>query len=219
MQIHLLGYSEAAVSRLLDTLQLKGYSDEIVIVQNIKVPEVLPFCPPGIRYRKVFWDQWFFEYDKQACIPAVMNPNPKKLIFDFFDKNKGVSKVNYFSLAHPSSITASTAQIDKGCFFEPGVIIASFARIGFAVYVNRGSTIGHHSVIGDFVTIGPGVHIAGHCYIGNGSQVGIGSVIFDHVKIGNNSIIGGGTVVTKDIPDNVVAWGNPCRIVKTNTDK
>lgn len=219
MHIHLLGYSEATISRILDALLLKGHSEEVMIVQNIEVAGTMPFCPAGISYKKIFWDQWNFKRDKHTCLLAAMNPVTKKKIFDFFNKNKAVGRNDYCSLSHPSSVIASTAEIGNSSFIEPGVVIASFASIGFGVYVNRSTTIGHHVIIDDFATFGPGVHIAGHCHIGKGSQVGIGSVIFDHVKIGNNCVIGGGSVVTKDIPDNVIAWGNPCRVIKNNTEE
>lgn len=214
MHIHLLGYSEATISRILDTLLLRDYSEEVVIVQNIEVKELILFCPPGIKYRKIFWDQWKFDAQDHRCLPAVMSPQVKKTIVDFFNKHHGINEEHYITLSHPSSVIASTAEVGNGSFIEPGVVIASFASFGFGVYVNRGSTIGHHVIIGDFVNIGPGVHIAGHCHVGGGSQIGIGTVVFDQIKIGSNTIIGGGSVVTKDIPDNVIAWGNPCKVVK-----
>lgn len=50
--------------------------------------------------------------------------------------------------------------------------------------------------------------------IGNNVWIGGGSIICPGVTIGNNSVIGAGSVVTKDIPDNVLAAGNPCKIIK-----
>ena len=51
-------------------------------------------------------------------------------------------------------------------------------------------------------------------YIGNNVWIGAGSIILPGVKIGNNSVIGAGSVVTKDIPANVVAVGNPCKVLR-----
>ena len=65
-------------------------------------------------------------------------------------------------------------------------------------------------------TINPGVNIAGNVTIGEGCQIGIGANIIDGVKIGDNTIIGAGSLVTKNIPDNVVAYGNPCKIIRKN---
>ena len=50
--------------------------------------------------------------------------------------------------------------------------------------------------------------------IGNNVWIGGGSIINPGITIGDNSVIGSGSVVTKDIPANVVAVGNPCRILK-----
>lgn len=53
--------------------------------------------------------------------------------------------------------------------------------------------------------------------IGDNCWIGGGTVILPGVTIGNNVVIGAGSVVTKDIPDHVIACGNPCRIMRENT--
>ncbi len=90
--------------------------------------------------------------------------------------------------------------------------------------------------IGDNVLIAPNVCIttAGHpihymsrrkyeyadeIAIGNNVWIGANVVINPGVKIGDNSVIGSGSVVTKDIPSDVVAVGNPCRVLREITDK
>ena len=55
--------------------------------------------------------------------------------------------------------------------------------------------------------------------IGNNVWVGAGAVILPGVTVGENSVIGAGSVVTKDIPDNVVAVGNPCRVLRAITQE
>ena len=52
--------------------------------------------------------------------------------------------------------------------------------------------------------------------IGNNVWIGGGAIIMPGVTIGDNAVIGAGSVVTKDIPDNVIAYGNPCRVVREN---
>ena len=51
-------------------------------------------------------------------------------------------------------------------------------------------------------------------YIGENVWIGAGVMIVPGVHIGKNAVIGAGSVVTKDIPDNVVAVGNPCRVLR-----
>lgn len=94
---------------------------------------------------------------------------------------------------------------------------------------------GNYVKIGDNVWIAPnvGIYAAGHPFdmeeriggleyafpvtIGDNVWIGGGVSIIGGVKIGKNSIIGAGSVVTKDIPDNVLAVGNPCRVVRKIT--
>lgn len=91
--------------------------------------------------------------------------------------------------------------------------------------------------IGENVLFGPrvGIYTAGHpidaeirdtglefgkpVKIGNSVWVGGSTVINPGVTIGNNVVIGSGSVVTKDIPDNVVAVGNPCRVLRPITEE
>ena len=53
-------------------------------------------------------------------------------------------------------------------------------------------------------------------YIGNDCVIGINAIIMPGIHIGNQVVIGGGSVVTKDIPDNCIAVGNPAKIIKTD---
>lgn len=91
--------------------------------------------------------------------------------------------------------------------------------------------------IGDNVMIAPNVSIytAGHpvhpqarnsgyeygidVTIGSNVWIGGSVTILPGVHIGDNTVIGAGSVVTKDIPDNMIAAGNPCRVIRTITDE
>ena len=106
--------------------------------------------------------------------------------------------------------------------------------LGDNVFMNYGCSILDCNVveIGDNVLMAPNVHIyaayhptdyslrlkdleyADKVKIGDNCWIGGGSIILNGVTIGKNTVIGAGSVVTKDIPDNVVAVGNPCKIIK-----
>lgn len=77
------------------------------------------------------------------------------------------------------------------------------------------STTGH-PVYGEYRRDGTQFSLAIH--IGNDVWLGANCVILPGVTIGNNVVIGAGSVVTHDIPDNVVAVGSPCRVIREITD-
>ncbi|MDE6470459.1 MAG: sugar O-acetyltransferase [Eubacterium sp.] len=63
-----------------------------------------------------------------------------------------------------------------------------------------------------------GLEIAKPITVGNNVWIGTGATVLAGVTIGDNSVIGAGSVVTKSIPNNVVAVGVPCKVVKKITD-
>lgn len=214
----ILGYSENVLSMVLETLRASGEKGPYQIWQNI-LPvqnDKIPFVPPGFEVSVTFAGEKLNLSPANQYLFGVLTPGIKCVVFDFFYKNFGITREKYINLVHPSSSVASTAKMKGGCYVEPSVVLSPFSMLGFGVTINRGATIGHHTLIDDFVTINPGANIAGHVNIGENTSVGIGSAVFDHIHIGKNCKIGGGSVVTKDIPDNVIAWGNPCKIIKKN---
>ena len=107
-------------------------------------------------------------------------------------------------------------------------------HFGNSVYANFNLTVVDDGdiYVGDRVMFGPNVTIATANHpieptlrssamqynkpvrIGENVWIGAGSVIVPGVTIGKNSVIGAGSVVVKDIPENVVAVGNPCRVLR-----
>lgn len=98
-------------------------------------------------------------------------------------------------------LDVAEVHIGKNVLFAPRVCVYTAGHPIDAEIRNIGVEFGKKVTIGDNVWIG-------------GS-----SVINPGVTIGSNVVIGSGSVVTKDIPDNVVAAGNPCRVIRPITDE
>ena len=129
------------------------------------------------------------------------------------------------------------AEIGEGSYIETQ-LHANFGgkHLHFVknVYANYNLTMvdDSHIYVGDNTMIGPNVTIAtaGHpidpalrdvqaqfnmeVHIGRNVWIGGGCVLLPGVSIGDNTVIGAGSIVTKDIPANVVAYGNPCRVIR-----
>ncbi len=129
------------------------------------------------------------------------------------------------------------AEIGEGCYIEPP-FHANFGGAhchwGSHIYANFNLTMvdDTHIYVGDFTMFGPNVIVAtaGHpilpqlreqayqynasVHIGKNCWLGAGAIVLPGVTIGDNVVIGAGSIVTKDIPSNVVAVGNPCRVLR-----
>ncbi len=134
------------------------------------------------------------------------------------------------------------AEIGKDCYIEPPLHSnwgGKHCHFGDCVYANFNLTLvdDTHIYIGSNTMIGPNVTIAtaGHpilpelreqayqfnapVHIGKNCWLGAGVIVLPGITIGDNSVIGAGSVVTKDIPENVIAVGNPCRILREIGEK
>ena len=133
------------------------------------------------------------------------------------------------------------AEAGEGCYIEPPLHAnwGIHTHFGDHVYANFGLTLVDDTdiYVGSYVMMGPNVVLAtaGHpvcpelrrkqaqfnlpVHIGENVWLGAGVIVLPGVTIGENSAIGAGSVVTKDIPANVVAVGNPCRVLREITDR
>lgn len=129
------------------------------------------------------------------------------------------------------------AEIGENCYIEPP-FHANFGgkhvHFGKNVYANFNLTMvdDGHIYVGDYTMFAPGVIVAtaGHpilpelretvyqynmpVHIGKNCWIGAGAIILPGVTIGDQVVVGAGSVVTKDLPSNVVAVGNPCRVIR-----
>lgn len=129
------------------------------------------------------------------------------------------------------------AEIGEGCYIEPPFHAnwgGHHVHFGNNIYANFNLTLvdDTHIYVGDCTMFGPNVTVAtaGHpilpelrekayqynfpVVIGKNCWIGAGAVIVPGVTIGDNTVIGAGSIVTRDIPANVVAVGNPCRVLR-----
>lgn len=134
------------------------------------------------------------------------------------------------------------AEIGEGCYIEPPFHSnwgGHHVHFGKQVYANFNLTLvdDTHIYVGDYTMFGPNVTVAtaGHpilpelrekayqynasVRIGKNCWIGAGVIIVPGITIGDNVVIGAGSIVTKDLPDNVVAVGNPCKVLREVSER
>ena len=165
--------------------------------------------------------------------PQIVEEQTKKLemLYDFNQTRPGGME------KREAMLKEMLAEIGENCYVEPP-FHANFGgahlHFGKGVYANFNFTVvdDTHIYVGDYTMFGPNVVLAtaGHpilpelrqqayqynmpVHIGKNCWLGAGVVVLPGVTIGDNTVIGAGSVVTKDIPSNVVAVGNPCRVIR-----
>ncbi|MGY5352269.1 hypothetical protein ACXGQW_06870 [Wenyingzhuangia sp. IMCC45533] len=211
-EFHFLGASKSSVAIIFDIITEIHGPSIFKFYPNLD-KEILPALPiKNFKYK--IENLGTTPDDSEQVFLATPGPFNKASVFHYFKDFHGILEHRYFNIIHPSAYVADSSALNNGVLIEPHVIISSQVRIGFGVLVKRGSSVGHHSTIGLFTDINPGVVISGNVRIGVGCEIGTGAMIRDSVTIGDNVVIGMGSVVTKDIPSNCIAYGNPCKVVK-----
>jgi sugar O-acyltransferase (sialic acid O-acetyltransferase NeuD family) len=153
----------------------------------------------------------FFKTYGNEFVIGIGNPVLRNKMALKFIRLGGVMK----SVVSPkSTIGNHNVTINEGVVILSGVNISNNVHIGKGGLIYYNSNITHDCKIGDFVEISPSVNILGRVSVGSFTQLGSNSTILPNLKIGNNVIIGAGSLVTKDIPDNSLAYGSPAVVVK-----
>ncbi|MDB2637616.1 acetyltransferase [Alphaproteobacteria bacterium] len=122
------------------------------------------------------------------------------------------------SAVSPKAYVSPSAKLADGVVVAPFASIQSSACLASNVAVNTQACIGHHSNIMEHAVISSQVNLGGNSFVGVKSYLGMGAMVKEQVKIGSGTILGMGSVAYKDIPDSVIAIGNPARPAKRNED-
>lgn len=160
------------------------------------------------------------------------------------EQTKRLDRLYEFNMTRPTEgrkreamLKEMFAEIGEGCYLEPPFhsnFGGGHVHFGKGIYANFNLTLvdDTHIYVGDYTMFGPNVTIAtaghpilpelrqqGYQYnmpvrIGKNCWLGAGVIVMPGITIGDNVVIGAGSIVTKDIPSNVVAVGNPCKVLR-----
>jgi sugar O-acyltransferase, sialic acid O-acetyltransferase NeuD family len=117
-------------------------------------------------------------------------------------------------IADSTAIVGKNVQVGEGVFIGKRAVVNAGVCIKHCAIINSGAIVEHDCMIGSFSHISSGAVVCGQVKVGDDSHIGAASVIKQSIYIGNNALIGAGSVVVKDLPDAVLAYGNPCEVRK-----
>lgn len=186
-----------------EAIQPLGYLDDDGDLQGKRFAEINVLGPVS-AYQEIRHD---------AVIVAIGDNSTRKRVSGAL----GLAGECFATAIHPGAILGHGSEVEQGTMICAGAVIGVGARVGAHAILNTACSIDHHNQIGDFAHIAPGCHTGGEVALEEGVLVGLGACLLPRIRIGAWSIIGGGAVVLHDLPDHVVAYGNPCRVIKSRT--
>lgn len=109
--------------------------------------------------------------------------------------------------------------IQEGCFFNHGAYLMDGAKITIGSHCFFGPNCGFYTASHPLLASerNQGFEKASPITIGDNVWFGAGVIVLPGVTIGHDTVIGAGSIVTRDIPANVLAVGNPCRVIRPIT--
>jgi len=185
-----------------------GQWERVVFINDFKDEEfvndteVLPF----VEFKTVF------SPDNTRISIAIGEPKIRKNLREKVEENG----YQLQTLVHPTAFIGTNTLIGDGAIIQFGSFVSCNVILGTNALVQSYATIGHDSVIGNDVVISTFVAVSGACMIGDRTYIGINVPVREKAQIGDDTIVGMGSAVLRDIPSNVVALGNPARVVREN---
>jgi sugar O-acyltransferase (sialic acid O-acetyltransferase NeuD family) len=125
-----------------------------------------------------------------------------------------LEQARFATIIHPSVVVAPDAAIGINTLLMPHVVVSCAVQIGSHCIVLPNTVIAHDSTVGDYCCIGSNVSVSGSVTIGSECYIGSGVKMRENVRIGNRALIGLGANVIADIDSNIVAVGNPARMMR-----
>lgn len=165
-------------------------------------------------YKKCDLKELIHKYKTNKFFIGFGNMKYRKHVYEEF-VNAGWEAVNIY---HPDAVISQEAKIGKGVLIEAGCLITPNPIIGDNVVVNTGSQVNHDNIIGSHVYIASGVVLSGGVTIEENTLIDDGVIVTLGRRIGANCIIGAGSIVTKNFEDNVVVYGTPAKVIRSNNN-
>ena len=120
----------------------------------------------------------------------------------------------FVTAVHPSAQVAEDVVLGAGSVVMAGAVVNPGSEVGEFCIVNTRASLDHECVMDDYSSLGPGAVVGGCVRIGAYTAIGIGAVVLQEMQIGTHTVIGASSTVFEDVPENVVAYGTPARVIR-----
>ncbi len=197
---------------VVDILEEAGNCRIVGLLDSVKAPgtEVFGYCVIGS------------DEDLPALVAAEICDSVFVAIGDNWARGRMVERVrelvppiHFITAIHPSAKVARSATVGAGTVIMAGAVVNPGCDVGAFCILNTCSSLDHDSKVDDFSSLAPRAVTGGNVKVGAYSAIAIGAVVSHGLHVGSQTVVGAGATVLKDVPDRVVAYGSPARIIRT----
>lgn len=125
-----------------------------------------------------------------------------------------VPNFEFATIIHPSAWISPSAVIGVGTLVLTGAIIHARCQVGIHAIINTKASLDHESKLGNFASILPGVTTGGAVQIGDFSCICAAVTLSHKAVVGRHTVVGAGSLVLRSLPDEVLAYGIPARVIR-----
>ncbi|HUE22878.1 MAG TPA: acetyltransferase [Bryobacteraceae bacterium] len=161
----------------------------------------------------------------EACLPALMAKHGAGAAIVAIGDNRIRCQVaqrvasiapslTFVNAVHPSARIARDVEMGKGIAIMAGATVNPGTRIGDFCYVNTNASVDHDNMLERFSCVQPNAATGGNVRLGAFSVLAMGAIVVPGISVGEDTVVGAGSTVLDDLPDRVVAYGTPCRIIR-----
>lgn len=199
------GAKVAELARLTNRYHIQGFLDDKTVAN--------PDVALGKQLGSLSDIESLFAGDpKVAFFIALGDNHSRRKVAE--DALNTVPSDRFPTITHPTALVLPSATIGFGCLLSYGSIVETSVSIGNFVIINTRVSISHHARVDSFSSLAPSAALAGASAIGSETAVGMGVMVHHGISIGSQSVVGSLSLVNKNLPDNVVALGNPAKVIR-----
>ncbi len=210
-ELFILWGSAGHAKVLADLIKLNGGTIIALFDNNSDATSSLPGIPLFYGINEL--NRWMKDQESPQLINAALAIGGSKGK-DRQEIAELLSNVGFLlpSLVHHSAVVSESAFFGRATQVLANSVVAAHTLVGDVCIINNNATVDHECKLGNGVHVAPGSVLCGCVAVGDNSMIGAGAVVLPRINIGKNVIVGAGAVVTRDIPDDAIAIGNPAKL-------
>lgn len=175
---------------------------------SIKVHGVLDPYATAQEFEEFIITKKFQDIPERAMLVIAIGDNYKRerIFEEVLSSNMGHTLFTHIS---SKAMVSNSAKVLEGAIVLPGGFVGPKTLVGTGALINTNAVVEHQSALQNFASLAPGALILGGSVVGHGSHVGPASIIDSKISMGANSILGANSYLRCDLPELVIAYGNP----------